>query len=273
MIFLDLCAGIGGFSLGLEWAGMTCAGQVEIDPFCTKVLERHWPHVPRWKDIKNEREYDEYPAVDLVCGGYPCQPFSHAGKRRGAEDDRHLWPYVFKVVQRLRPAWCLFENVAGHVTLGLDEVLADLEDEGYACQALVVPACSVGAWHQRERLWIVAYTDCPWELQSEGRKQEQRERSDYLPATHANPDQERREKHDSPAVLCELGQHRGIFDQAGILWPTEPKMVRGLHGISGGMDAIGVLGNAVVPELVCEIGLAIRAAMIKPDKKEYYARS
>ncbi len=160
MRFLDLCAGIGGFSLGLERAGMNCAGQVEIDPFCTKVLEKHWPQVPRWKDISNAQEYSEYPAVDLVCGGYPCQPFSHAGKRQGAADDRHLWPNVFAIVQQLRPAWCLFENVAGHVSLGLDEVLSNLESIGYACQALVIPACSVDAPHRRDRVWILAHAEC-----------------------------------------------------------------------------------------------------------------
>lgn len=157
MRFLDLCAGIGGFSLGLEWTGMTCAGQVEIDPFCVSILEKHWPHVPRWKDLTDERSHAEYPAVDLVCGGYPCQPFSHAGQCRGAADDRHLWPHVFAVVRRLRPAWCLFENVAGHVTLGLDAVLADLEGEGYACRPVVVPACAVDAPHRRDRVWIIAH--------------------------------------------------------------------------------------------------------------------
>ena len=260
MRFLDLCAGIGGFSLGLEWAGMTCAGQVEIDPFCTHVLEKHWPHVPRWKDLKNERDHDEYPAVDLVCGGYPCQPFSHAGKRRGEKDDRHLWPYVFRIVQRLRPAWCLFENVAGHVTLGLDTVLSDLEAGGYACRAVVVPACGVSAWHQRDRVWIVAHSDGSRELQPQGRQQEQRKRSDYFHEAHADIDKERREKHDTPAFVCELGQHSRIFDQAGILWPTEPKVVRGVYEISGGMDEIGSLGNSVIPQLVEVFGLAIMAA-------------
>jgi DNA (cytosine-5)-methyltransferase 1 len=260
MRFLDLCAGIGGFSLGLEWAGMTCAGQVEINPFCVKALEKHWPNVPRWKDLTNEREYDEYPAVDLVCGGYPCQPFSYSGKRRGTDDDRHLWPHVFRVVQRLRPAWCLFENVAGHITLGLDEVFADLESEGYATGAVVVPACAVGAWHRRDRVWIVAYLDRARKLQPEGREQEQRERADYVHEVDADANQERREKRDAPAFVRELGQHRGIFDQAGILRPTEPALVRGIHGVSGGMDEVGALGNAVVPELVMEFGLAIMCA-------------
>lgn len=163
MRFLDLCAGIGGFSLGLWRAGMTCVGQVEIDDYCTAVLERHWPGVPRWRDIRT-LPLAALPCCDLVCGGYPCQPFSAAGQRRGAEDDRHLWPFVLGVVETLRPAWCLFENVAGHVSLGLDRVWADLEATGYAVQPLIIPACAVGAPHRRDRVWILANAQghCQW---------------------------------------------------------------------------------------------------------------
>lgn len=155
MTFIDLCAGIGGISLGLERAGMTCIGQVEYDDFCNRVLERHWPHVPRWGDI-TALDPACLPTADLIAGGYPCQPFSFAGERRGAEDDRHLWPYVRKIVAHIRPPWCLFENVAGHVTLGLDEVLTEMEALGYTCGPLVIPACAVDAPHRRDRVWILA---------------------------------------------------------------------------------------------------------------------
>lgn len=144
MTFLDICAGIGGFSLGLERAGLTCAGQVEIDDYCNRILAKHWPHVPRWGDI-TILDPAALPAVDLVCGGYPCQPFSLAGKRKGAGDDRHLWPYIRKILAHVRPTWCLFENVAGHITLGLDSVLSDLEGRGYTCGPLVIPAIAFPA--------------------------------------------------------------------------------------------------------------------------------
>jgi len=156
MRFIDLCTGIGGFSLGLTWAGMTCVGQVEIDTYCNKILQKHWPEVMRWQDIKT-LDPRELPATDLICGGYPCQPFSLAGKRGGADDDRHLWPYVSSIIGHVKPAWCLFENVAGHISMGLDEVLSDLENQGYTAQPLVIPACAVNAPHRRDRVWIVAW--------------------------------------------------------------------------------------------------------------------
>lgn len=153
---LDLFSGIGGFSLGLErTGGFETVAFCEIDPYCRAVLRKHWPDVPIHEDVRTLRG-DEYGPVDVVCGGYPCQPFSHAGKRRGAEDDRHLWPEVHRIVASIRPAWCLFENVAGHISMGLDQVLSDLAGEGYAAQPLVIPACALNAPHRRDRVWIVA---------------------------------------------------------------------------------------------------------------------
>lgn len=158
MTFLDLCAGIGGFTLGLEWAGMNCKGQVEIDDYCTGVLKRHWPHVPKWRDVREcAANPDCLPTVDLIAGGYPCQPFSLAGQRRGTSDDRHLWPEIFTLVRHKQPAWCLFENVVGHVTLGLKQVLSDLESEGYETEGFVIPACAADAPHRRDRFWIIAH--------------------------------------------------------------------------------------------------------------------
>ena len=157
MTFFDFCACIGGMSLGLEAAGMTCIGQVEKDPWRRMILEKHWPHVPKWGDI-----YDFDPAqaigATLIAGGYPCQPFSLTGKRKGAQDVRHIWPRLFQIMQVARPAWGLFENVVGHVSMGIDTVLADLENIGYTAQPFIVPACAVEAKHIRSRVWILAYT-------------------------------------------------------------------------------------------------------------------
>jgi len=158
MRFLSLFAGIGGFDLGLERAGMQCAGQVEINPFCQRVLAHHWPDVKRIGDIYDVTESD-FGAVDLVCGGFPCQPFSHAGKRRGKEDDRYLWPEMLRVIKAYRPAWVFGENVAGIVQMELDNVLSDLEREDYETQAFLIPACAVDAPHERKRVWIVAHSD------------------------------------------------------------------------------------------------------------------
>ena len=119
MRVLDLFSGIGGFSLGLERAGMETIAFCEIDPYCRKVLAKHWPGVPIYEDVR-ELDATGLGRIDLVCGGYPCQPFSQAGKRVGAEDDRHLWPAMLEVIKAARPAWVIGENVAGHISMGLD---------------------------------------------------------------------------------------------------------------------------------------------------------
>jgi len=217
MRFGSLFAGIGGFELGLESVGMTCAWQVEIDKFCLQVLEKNFPHVRRYEDVRevhgvasHSEEWREQelatsdhrqkgegkpqeqfglgtgigvyrrritegvgvmggsppkvpscpsclPAVDLICGGFPCQPFSVAGKQRGEEDDRHLWPEMFRIIQEVRPRWVLGENVPGIIRLGLHEVLSDLESAGYRTQTFVIPACAVDAPHRRDRIWICGY--------------------------------------------------------------------------------------------------------------------
>ena len=153
---LDLFSGIGGFSLGLErTGGFETVAFCEIEEFPRKVLAKHWPGVPIHRDVR-ELTADAVGHIDLICGGYPCQPFSHAGQRRGAEDDRHLWPEVKRLVASIRPRWCLFENVAGHISMGLDEVLSDLESEGYTAWPVVIPACAVDAPHRRDRVWVLA---------------------------------------------------------------------------------------------------------------------
>lgn len=159
MTFIDLCACIGGMSLGLTAAGMTCLYQVEKDPWRRSVLEKNFPDVPKAGDIYDFNQ-EEALGADLVAGGYPCQPFSLSGKRKGAKDDRHIWPRVFEIVQAIRPSWCLFENVVGHITMGLDKVLDDLEGANYSAWPLVIPACAVDAIHLRERVWIVAHSPC-----------------------------------------------------------------------------------------------------------------
>ncbi|MCK9568534.1 DNA cytosine methyltransferase [Candidatus Pacearchaeota archaeon] len=151
----SLFSGIGGFDLGLERAGMTVKWQVEIDDFCNKVLAKHWPNVKRYRDVKEVGKHNLEP-VDLICGGFPCQPFSVAGKRRGTEDDRHLWPEMFRVIDELRPRWVIGENVAGFINMGLDQSISDLEGIGYEVGTFVIPACAVNAPHRRDRVWIIA---------------------------------------------------------------------------------------------------------------------
>lgn len=160
---LDLFSGIGGFS----YAGEKLVGGYETVAFCEydkhaqKVLRKHWPDTEIIDDVRElANDADRFRGlVDIVVGGYPCQPFSLAGVRRGDKDDRHLWPEMLRIIKAVRPTWVIGENVAGHISMGLDEVLSDLEAEGYQARCFVIPAVAADARHRRDRCWIIAYSE------------------------------------------------------------------------------------------------------------------
>lgn len=164
MNVLSLFSGIGGLDLGLTRAGMTVVGQVEIDPWCQRVLAKHWPEVPRHDDVRTCVEWwrsQPRPPVHVVVGGPPCQPFSSAGRRRGVADDRWLWPAMAAVVRGLRPRYVLVENVDDLVrdSEAFGWILGDLADLGFDAEWSIVSACSLGAPHTRDRLFLVANTN------------------------------------------------------------------------------------------------------------------
>tara|TARA_R100001509_G_scaffold45218_1_gene24511 strand:- start:229 stop:1239 length:1011 start_codon:yes stop_codon:yes gene_type:complete len=156
---LDLFSGIGGFSLGMEATKrIKTIGFVEKDKFCQKVLQKNFKNIPIEEDIRNVKG-SNYTA-DIVSGGFPCQPFSVAGKRRGQDDDRYLWDETIRVVAETKPKWFVGENVEGIININnglvLRQVQTDLEKEGFQVQCLIIPASGIGAWHQRKRVWIIA---------------------------------------------------------------------------------------------------------------------
>jgi DNA (cytosine-5)-methyltransferase 1 len=228
---LELFAGIGGLSLGLQRAGMRIVGHVEINPFCRAVLHRHWPEVPAHDDVRTAATWwhsEPRPRVDVVAGGYPCQGESTLGKRLGEDDPRWLWPAMGDVIDALRPAYVIGENVLGHRTRGLGRVLADLADLGYTARAGVVRACEMGAPHPRARLFVLAHT------QGSGRPTR-----GFEPRGHhsASGDPQERPEHPGP-------------DR----WPTEPAVDRVAYGLPGRVDRLAALGNAVLPAVAEHIG-------------------
>lgn len=152
----SLFSGIGGLDLGLERAGMKVIWQSEIDPYCNKVLKKHWPEVPNYGNIK-EIDWRTVERPNVICGGYPCQPFSTAGKRRGTDDPRHLWPWVRTAISQLRPDYAILENVRGHLSLGGLQVIGEIAEIGYDAEWRLVSAAGMGAPHRRDRIIIVAY--------------------------------------------------------------------------------------------------------------------
>lgn len=161
---LSLFTGIGGIDLAAEWAGFETVGQVEWADYPTKVLEKHWPDVPRWRDIRDLTMEDFYgrnglETVELISGGFPCQPFSVAGKQRGHDDDRYLWPEMLRVIRSLRPRWVLGENVPGILRIAGHDVCQSLVDIGYSVAIFGYEAAAVGARHRRERIFFVGYAE------------------------------------------------------------------------------------------------------------------
>ena len=151
---VDLFSGIGGFALACMWLRIQTIAFCEIEKYAQRVLRKNFPGTRIFEDVRTFPT-DEFQQPWLLTGGYPCQPFSSAGLRRGEKDDRHLWPEMLRIIQESRPHWVLAENVAGHISMGLDEVLSNLERENYACQPFVIPACAKDAHHRRDRVWIV----------------------------------------------------------------------------------------------------------------------
>lgn len=238
--------------------------QVEIDDFCNKVLEKHWPNVKRYKDIYEVGGHN-LEGVDLICGGDPCQPHSTAGQQKGTKDDRYLWPEMFRVIQEVRPCWVVNENVIGSVGNGVVDLKCnDLESIGYATQPFTIPACAVSADHRRDRVWIIAHANKVRESQSE--RDVEKERGRYhngIKEAVADTDKIRRNSGAPGRERIQRGNQarHEIMPSVEVIpmerWAAQPFLVRGLHGIPRRVERVEALGNAVVPQVVEVIGRAI----------------
>lgn len=236
--FISFFAGIGGIDLGLERAGHVCVGQVEIDPFCLKVLNKHWPDIPKWGDIR-EVDPSELPEADLWTGGFPCQDISNAGKRAGIRGERSgLFFDFMRLVRQVRPRYILLENVSALLARGMGDVLGELAESGFDAEWDIVSACAVGCTHLRRRLFIVAHAEgCRWVG-----AQDQAERW----RTQASA--EHRSQQAEPAG-------RRAVD--GLRWRRlrEPRVARVVDAVPAEVDAPNrALGNAVVPQVAEYIG-------------------
>lgn len=155
----SLYSGIGGWLLAAQWAGIENIFTCEIEDFPNKVLDKHFPNTDRHHDIK-ETDFTKYTGrIDILTTSDPCQPFSFAGKRGGKTDDRFLWPFTIEAIRTIKPAFVVFENVPGFISMAFETVASDLEAEGYTVESFIIPACALGAWHRRDRLWVIAYSN------------------------------------------------------------------------------------------------------------------
>jgi DNA (cytosine-5)-methyltransferase 1 len=321
---LDLFSGIGGFSLGLERAGMRTVAFCEIDPYARAVLRKHWPDVPCYDDVRTvtadrlaadgiiaptdavadtdcgrcgqapTREVEQPrraetigTGIDVICGGFPCQDISHAGKGAGLAGERSgLWSEIARLVGELRPRYVIVENVSALLGRGLDRVLGDLAEVGYDAEWHCIPASAVGAPHRRDRIWIVAYASGAGSKARSGdgmgvdhgsRGHQGQLASSCGEAAVADAQESRlegwRERRRFRPELTGPGESGGSVSD---FWRTEPDVGRVAHGVPSRVDRLRCLGNAVVPQVVEVIGRAIMAAdmqRLRNDEREFRSES
>ncbi len=294
---VDLCSGIGGFALGFQWANLSKPIMFcDIEPWSRQILSKHWPDVPIATDVKELANDPDglVPDCDILTAGYPCQPFSQAGQRRGSEDDRHIWPYIFSIVQRKRPSWCVFENVYGHVSMGLDQVLSDLEGKSYAARPFVVPACAVDAPHRRDRLWIICrnvgntkHDGSPTATikgsvreaskhNTQGQNKTSQSQGAGEPRDSGSVGESARATDvadtDSERLQGQWREHEFVSEReaehsvggsgeevrAREYWKSEPSVGRVAHGVRDRIHRLKGLGNAIVPQIAMRIGQTIK---------------
>jgi len=296
----SLFSGIGGFDLAALWNGWENVFQCEIDTFCLQVLEKNYPNTIRYTDIFKFNAKDYYGTIDVISGGFPCQPFSVAGNRKGKNDDRYLWAEMLRIINDVQPSYVVAENVPGIISMELDTVLSDLENIGYKTETFIIPACSKGAWHRRERVWITAYSNLISDIgnsgtiqSSEGKKWLQKRKQiqqSYIAGSlrttsNANSigiDKSKPEhtselfnqngkngkitansNHtDSKKQWIDKSNKKELFTpRCSSWWSSEPGMDRVVNGLPNRVHRLKSLGNAIVPQIADEFFKSINIVL------------
>ncbi len=302
MNLLDLFSGIGGFSYAAQqiWKDdHNIIAFVEKDKYCQRVLKKHWPNIPIIDDIKgfnyekftnvsNTENSDDKTSkntegwsqmqsgrgscrsgtakIDLLTGGFPCQPFSVAGRKKGKSDDRYLWPNMFKIIQETKPTWIIGENVPGIINMGLETTVFDLEEEGYEVEVLVLPAIGVSALHKRNRVWIIANTDTERSQRyrnTENKDKERRqEQTGHIRKSCGSTNRTFKNSRENTFTQQRLGNMvDGLsreLGKLGVIWNKEPNIPRVTTGTKDRISKLTALGNAIVPQVVMPIMWAIK---------------
>jgi len=284
MNHLDLFSGIGGFSLALERVGFKTIGFCEVDTYCRLLLQKHWKGVTIHNDIKKLEARDIKEPVDILTGGFPCQPYSVAGKQKGTDDNRYLWPDMFRVIKEVKPTFVIAENVRGIINIQdgmvFETVCSDLEAEGFEVQSFVIPAAGVGAPHKRERVWIVGYSKHNGSLTPKIKRRNNKinDRTEEGKNTTLEPERTsgsrnnvtlentRRKLYERSSIGKEnedeirkeiTNQHQRSSSISWGSWQSEPNVGRVANGVPQRAHRLRGLGNAIVPQIAEEIGKAI----------------
>lgn len=238
MKVLDLFSGVGGFAEGMGREGFETVAFCEIEPYAKRVLKRNFPEVPIYDDVReitaDRLTADGITGIQCVVGGFPCQPFSRIGERKGNEDDRSLWSEMRRIIEEVRPRWVIAENVVGLVEMELDSILSDLESLRYTTTTFDLPASSVGANHERRRIWIIGCDETDM----------------------AYPNSERLQGWESDS-LTQRQSSEGYAGQ-GHRWMPTPRVCRRGDGVQNRMDRLKCLGNAVVPDIPQQLARVIK---------------
>lgn len=264
----SLFSGIGGFDLAAQWMGWENVFQVEIDPFCQNVLAKNFPTVARYGDIKQFEGTKYRGTIDILTGGFPCQPYSSSGKRKGKEDHRHLWPEMLRVIRDVQPTYIVAENVYGLFTwskgMVFEQVHSEMEASGYQVQSFIIPACGVQAPHERARVWFVAYANSKHRALS-AKQWKERQTGDTDPSwfsecesftnsydrrlSYRNAEQIQKERDEAAKRFRSIPSWEDF--------PTQHPIRRRDDGVSNRMDRFRAIGNAIVPQVAFEIFKAI----------------